>query len=60
MINLIKGKLNFSYFLQGGYIYNFSGKHLRSNDRLFVTKTHCFNSIGHCEPSTEPLDASSI
>ena len=60
MLTLVKNKLNFSYFLQGGYIHNFSGRDLHSNDRLFVTKTHCFNSIGHCEPSNEPIDPLSI
>ena len=61
MFNLLKGKINFSYFLQGGYIHNFSGgQSLHSNDRLFVMKTHCFKSIGHIEPSNEPIDALSI
>jgi hypothetical protein len=46
--------------MQGGYIHNFSGEMLHTNDRLFLQKTHCFKSIGHVEPSNEPIDALSI
>jgi hypothetical protein len=60
MFSLVTGKLNLSYFAQGGYIHNFSGRTLHTNDRLFLQKTHVFRSIGHVEPSNEPIDAVSI
>ena len=33
---------------------------LRSNDRLFLSKTYCFKILGHEEESNEPIDVKSI
>lgn len=33
---------------------------LQSNDRLFLSKTYCFKTLGHIEPSNEPINVKEI
>ena len=36
------------------------GTPLKTNDRLFVQKTHCFSVLGHVEDSNQPVDAQNL
>lgn len=67
-INLFSNYFSFSYSLNCGLIKNLSAlfsksgspPQLKTNDRLFLSRTHCFSVLGHNEVSNRIVDEAEI